>query len=100
MQACGFLAKLSIKKNLHLGKRLIAKGDTIRTVFTTHFAKRVKAVRMEKGLTQEQVAYLAGIDDAHLGHLEIGRDRVSLFLAWKIANALDVSLDELTDVSL
>ena len=55
---------------------------------------------MEKGLTQEQVAYLAGIDDAHLGYLEIGRDRVSLFLAWKIANALGVSLDELTDVSL
>jgi putative transcriptional regulator len=94
-------SKTIYKKEFAFRKTFDSKGgDTIRTVFTTHFAKRVKAVRMEKGLTQEQVAYLAGIDDAHLGHLEIGRDRVSLFLAWKIANALDVSLDELTDVSL
>lgn len=72
-------------------------GEQLRKDFTLEFAKRIKEIRKSKSLTQEQVAYLAGLDDAYYGHLEIGRYRATLFTAWKIAKALDVSLDELVN---
>lgn len=62
--------------------------------------KRVKAAREKKGLKQNNLAALAEIGATNLSHIERGVAKVSLPTLLKIANALEVSMDELMCDSL
>lgn len=62
--------------------------------------KRVKAAREKKGMKQNNLAALAEIGATNLSHIERGVAKVSLPTLLKIANALDVSMDELMCDSL
>ena len=57
--------------------------------------KRIKNARTKKGYTQEKLAAIVDISQPHLGHIEIGRTKVSLPTLLKIANALDTTVDDL-----
>jgi transcriptional regulator with XRE-family HTH domain len=50
----------------------------------------LRNIRLQKGLTQEQLASLAGIGQAHVSHLECGRRNLTLRIAKKLAKALNV----------
>lgn len=58
--------------------RLIAFGD------------KVRQIRKEKGLSQEALADLAGIDRSYMGHLERGDQNITLTKIYQIADALEV----------
>jgi len=73
------------------------ENQELRKEFTKRFAQRIREIRISKGLTQTQVSEKAGLHESYYGHIELCRFRPSLFVAWKIAKALSVSLDELTD---
>ena len=62
--------------------------------------RRVRAAREKKGITQERLAELADVGTAHISHIETARTKVSLPTLVKIANVLDVSMDELLCGSL
>ena len=59
------------------------------------FGKKVKALRLEKGLSQETLAHLADIDRTYLPSIEKGETNVSIVIAEKLAVALDIELNKL-----
>lgn len=62
--------------------------------------KRIREIRESKGLTQAALSELAGIEPSNLSHIERAATKVSLPTLINIANALEVSLDELVCGSL
>lgn len=51
----------------------------------------IRKARQAKGLSQEQLALLAGVDRSHLGRIERAENEVALLLLKRIANALDLT---------
>lgn len=56
--------------------------------------KRIKEIRKNKGLTQEKLSEMSGIETSSLSGIESGRFFPSLYLLSKIALILDVELLE------
>lgn len=59
--------------------------------------ERIKKIRLEKGMTQKEVAEKCGINDANIRKYESGRQNPKLDTIEKIATALEVSPSELLD---
>lgn len=55
------------------------------------FGQRVRALRKEKGLSQEALAALADIDRSYMGHIERGEKNITLTKIYQISDALAVS---------
>ena len=59
------------------------------------FGENLRAIREKKGYTQTQLAGLSGISRRMIGHYETLIKRPSIDKIQKIADALNVSVDEL-----
>ena len=59
------------------------------------FGSGVRRLRVERGMSQEQLAELAGLNRTYLGDVERGERNVSLINIHRIARALDVPTGEL-----
>ena len=57
--------------------------------------QKVKQMRLEKGVTQEQLAEAVGVGVTHISHLETGSGTVSLKVFLAIVNYLGCSADEI-----
>lgn len=57
--------------------------------------QRLRAARKKRGMTQEQLAELAGISPQHCSGIETGSAKVSLPALVNLSNVLHVSMDEL-----
>lgn len=57
--------------------------------------KNILRIRKEKKLSQDQLAYLAEIDRTYIGYIENAKYNVTLTKLQQIADALQVSLNEL-----
>ncbi len=55
------------------------------------FGTAVRALRSERGIAQEMLANLAGIERSHLGKIERGEHMPTLAIIFKIAGALECS---------
>ncbi|QGU00662.1 Transcriptional regulator, Xre family [Candidatus Syntrophocurvum alkaliphilum] len=55
---------------------------------------RIKELRARHDLTQEDLANMVDVRRETIGHIEKGRYNLSLILAYKIAKALDSSIEE------
>ena len=55
----------------------------------------IKNARAKKGLSQEQLAEILDITSTHISYLETGTKSPSIEMLVKLANALDVSADDL-----
>jgi DNA-binding XRE family transcriptional regulator len=55
---------------------------------------RIKELRIEKKLTQEELAWEADVDRTYMNHVENGRKNISIKSLEKIIKALDVSISE------
>lgn len=60
--------------------------------------KKLKEVREENNLTQEQLAELSDISDRHLRNLETVYTNPSVTVLCRISRALDVPMDSLITV--
>ena len=56
---------------------------------------RIKEIRMAKGWTQAKLAEESGIEPSNISHIERAATKLSLPTLVNIANALEVTLDEL-----
>jgi len=54
--------------------------------------QRIRALRLERGLSQELLALKAGVNRGYTGAIENGKKRPSLDTLQKLACALDVEL--------
>ena len=57
--------------------------------------QKVKQIRLNKGVTQEQLAEAVGVGVTHISHLETGSGTVSLKVFLAIVNYLECSADEI-----
>ena len=57
--------------------------------------KKLKQIRKARGLTQEQLAELAGIHEKHISKLELGTYKPSFKTLNKVLSALDLEVDKL-----
>lgn len=57
--------------------------------------ERIIAERKAKNMSQEQLATDSGIDRSHMGFIEQGRRKPTLSTLFKIAQSLDMSLEQL-----
>ncbi|SFO08298.1 Helix-turn-helix [Pseudobutyrivibrio sp. JW11] len=57
--------------------------------------KKIKNLRIEKGLTQENLADYVGCNTSHISNIENSYTKLSLNVLLAIANALNVSVDYL-----
>jgi len=64
---------------------------------TKTICKRIKKIRNEKGLTQEDLAEKVGVSRVYIGYVEQGRNTPSLEILEKIAKALKVKITEILD---
>lgn len=69
-----------------------AEQDKLRKQFTRKLALHLRRVREEKGLTQEDLAFKAGVNTAYYSHLERGVYSPTMFVIWRLAQALEVDL--------
>jgi transcriptional regulator with XRE-family HTH domain len=77
---------------------LLADGypGSMPATIASRLAQNIKQLREARGLSQEQMARLAGMPRATWGHLESGAANPTLVVLDKVATALQVPLEELT----
>ena len=56
---------------------------------------RIKKLRNEKGISQEKFALLIDMDRTYFASVESGKRNISIVNIEKIANGLNISLEEL-----
>ncbi len=59
------------------------------------FGDAVRRSRVERGISQEDLAHRAGIDRSYMSSIERGGQNLGLMSAAQIAQALDMALAEL-----
>lgn len=77
-------------------KRTIQRGrpagaTTFDAELAQAFGAAVRALRTERGIAQETLANLAGIERSHMGKVERGEHAPTLAVIFKIAGALGCS---------
>lgn len=58
-----------------------------------YIGKRIRDIRIAKGLTQEYVANMANVNISHISNIENNRVKISLTTLVKVCNALNVTID-------
>jgi transcriptional regulator with XRE-family HTH domain len=58
-------------------------------------AKRIKELRDQKGISQEELAHRAGLSRTGMGFLETGKRWPRLDTLMKVADGLNITVDEL-----
>jgi transcriptional regulator with XRE-family HTH domain len=59
------------------------------------FGKRLRSIRSEKGLSQEELGLMAGLDRTYISGIERGVRNVGLINIFRIATALEISVQDL-----
>jgi len=59
------------------------------------FGNRVRSIRAQRGLSQEELASLAGVHRTYIGMIERGEKNITLINIFKISSALGVKIFEI-----
>lgn len=60
-----------------------------------NIARKLKEVRLSKGLTQEYIADMADVNTSHISNIENNRVKISLSTLIHACNALNVTVDSI-----
>jgi transcriptional regulator with XRE-family HTH domain len=63
------------------------------------YAKRLRSLRKESGMSQEELAFRAKLDRTYINSVENGKRNISIVNIEKIVKALDISVSEFFDIS-
>ncbi len=61
------------------------------------FGSAVRSIRLDKGISQELLAELAGIDRSYMGGIERGEHNLALVNIKRISNALEASVSNVME---
>ncbi|MBP3821549.1 helix-turn-helix transcriptional regulator [bacterium] len=67
------------------------------TKILSNLGNKLKILRKQKGLTQEQLAEKVNVHPTYIGKIESGKNNISVLLLFKISRALDVKLLDIFD---
>ena len=59
------------------------------------FGETIKKIRLERKLSQETLAFEAGIDRTYISDIEKGKRNISIQVVYKLALALQISFSDL-----
>ncbi len=59
------------------------------------FGQSVRDARRERGISQEELAHLSGVDRSYMSSIERGEQNVGLMSMSRVAAALGITLSEL-----
>lgn len=59
------------------------------------FGEAVRSIRLEKGISQERLAELAGIDRSYMGGVERGEHNIALINIKRISSALNIPISKI-----
>lgn len=62
-------------------------------------AFNIKVERMRKNLTQFQLAEKIGVHEKYIGQIESGRQNITIKTLIKLANALNIDLKKIVNIS-
>ena len=62
--------------------------------------KRIKHFREQKGISQDELGNLVWVNNVHISNIETGKKAPSIDLLIELANALEISTDDLLVDSL
>lgn len=62
----------------------------MRASIAKHFGLTISALRVERGLSQEELAHLAGLHRTFISLIELGKRQPTLTTVFDLAAALDV----------
>lgn len=68
--------------------------------FRRRFGERLRQLRLERGLNQDEFASRARLHRSHVGLLENGRRDAQLTTLYRLSRALGVTPSELLDVEI
>lgn len=66
-------------------------------MITEDVGNRIRYLRKQRGISQEKLALIAGIDRTYLAGIESGKRNATIISLEKITNALGVSMKEFFD---
>ncbi|MCK5840593.1 MAG: helix-turn-helix transcriptional regulator [Candidatus Sabulitectum sp.] len=72
----------------------------MKTEYQISFGKRLRLLRLERELSQEKLASLAGLHSNYICSIEKGDRNISLNNIWKLAKALEVHPSKLFEISV
>lgn len=84
-----------MEKNDNKSRKLIFDEEGLKSL-----AKRLKELRSEKGVSQEELAYRAEITLSQIARIETVKTNPTVSTIFKIARALDVPLSDIFDFEL
>jgi transcriptional regulator with XRE-family HTH domain len=68
---------------------------TIKRDILIKFGEKVREIRKEKGLSQEQLSFKADLHRTYIGMIERAEKNITLVNIEKIANALEICVNDL-----
>lgn len=72
-------------------------GEAYETDIKVRFGQRLRCIRKEKGLSQEDLALACQLDRTYIGGVERGERNISLINICRIARSLSISPKELVE---
>lgn len=75
------------------------KGPKNKKILLQKLGNRIKEVREDKELTQQELAAICDFEKSNMSRLEAGNTNPTVYTLHKIATALNVSLSTLLDLS-
>ena len=75
-----------------LAKKSLKPNSKEKKEFSIQLGKRIRKYRLERGLSQEELAHRAGFYRTYIGHIETGHKSPSAYTVWKIASVLKVTI--------
>ncbi len=67
----------------------------LETDIRERFGQRLREIRQERGLSQEELAFKAGVHRTYVSSAERGQRNVGLINVERLARALDIHIGEL-----
>lgn len=71
------------------------KNDEQANAYILSLAERIKALRIRRGMTRKLLSQHSMISERYLSQVESGQANISVTLLWRIAQAMDVEVQEL-----
>ncbi len=70
----------------------IIQNIKMSNTFKIDFGKKLKELRLSKGLTQEELYFKSTVSRSHIGMIEKGKRDITLSAIFKLSRALEVNL--------
>lgn len=62
-------------------------------IFVKSIGEKIKSIRLSKGIKQNEIAYRCNFDKSSYNNIEAGKRNVAIITLYKIAKALNVSIN-------